>query len=191
MKGQNRFLGNNRTSADYNYRFKVILLGDSKVGKSSIVRRLVEETFHLNYQETAYFDTVTKRVLVNMDEVVLLHIFDTAGLDRYNSLQGSYFQGASGFVIVYDSTRRETFENVKEWIKILRIRCTIEHPTIVVVGNKFDGIQESQVKLEEINELREQEKGIIFFNVSARTGFNLNETIDEMCQNMIKMAKEN
>ncbi len=74
-----------------------------------------------------------------MDEVVLLHIFDTAGLDRFNSLQGSYFQGASGFVIVYDCNRRETFENVREWIKILKLRCTIEEPTIVIIGNKYEG----------------------------------------------------
>jgi hypothetical protein len=71
-KGQNRLLGNNRTSVDYNYRFKVILLGDSKVGKSSIVRRLDEDTFNLNYQETSFFDTINKRIIVNMDEVVLL-----------------------------------------------------------------------------------------------------------------------
>jgi len=58
MKGGNRMLGNNRLSTEYNYRFKVILLGDSKVGKSSIVRRIVDETFNLKYQETAYFDTV-------------------------------------------------------------------------------------------------------------------------------------
>ena len=81
---------------------------------------------------------MTKRFLVNMDEVVLLQIFDTAGLDRYNSLQGSYFQGASGFVIVFDCTRKETFENVRVWIQTLKGRCTVQTPTIVVLGNKYD-----------------------------------------------------
>ena len=81
---------------------------------------------------------MTKRFLVNMDEVVMLQIFDTAGLDRYNSLQGSYFQGASGFVIVFDSTRKETFENVRVWIQTLKGRCTVQTPTIVVLGNKYD-----------------------------------------------------
>ena len=73
-------------STDYNYRFKVILLGDSKVGKSSLVRRLVDESFNTRYEETAFYDTVTKRVMTKDGDVVLLHIFDTAGLDRFDSL---------------------------------------------------------------------------------------------------------
>ncbi len=70
--------------------------------------------------------------------MVLLQIFDTAGLDRYNSLQGSYFQGAAGFIIVFDYTKYETFENVKEWMAKLRLRCTVQQPTIVILGNKYD-----------------------------------------------------
>jgi small GTP-binding protein len=125
--------------------FKVILLGDSKVGKSSLVRRLVDESFNNRYEETAFYDTVTKRVMVDDGDVLLLHIFDTAGLDRFNSLQGSYFQGASGFVIVFDYTRRETFENVKNWIKILKEKATVEDPTILVLGNKIDILDKSKI----------------------------------------------
>ena len=76
----------NRMSSEYNYRFKVILLGDSKVGKSSLVRRLVDESFNNRYEETTFYDTVTKRVMTKDGDVVMLHIFDTAGLDRFDSL---------------------------------------------------------------------------------------------------------
>lgn len=76
--------------------------------------------------------------MVDDGDVVLMHIFDTAGLDRFDSLQGSYFQGASGFVIVFDYTKRETFENVPRWIKVLKERATITDPTIVILGNKID-----------------------------------------------------
>ena len=110
------------------------------MGKTSIVRRIVDEPFNLKYQETAFFDTVNKRVIVNMDEVVLLHIYDTAGLDRYNSLQGSYFHGASGFILVFDYSRRETFENVKSWIQTIRARSTLIDPTIVILGNKYENV---------------------------------------------------
>ena len=91
-----------RTSGDIDYRFKVILLGDSKVGKTSIMRRIVDETFNMKYSETDYFDTVNKRLIINDEHFVLLQIFDTAGLDRYDSLSGSYINGASGFIIVFD-----------------------------------------------------------------------------------------
>ncbi len=136
-------------SADYNYRFKVILLGDSEVGKTSLVRRLVDESFNNRYEETTFYDTVTKRVLTSDGDVVLLHIFDTAGLDRFDSLQGSYFQGASGFVIVFDYTRRETFQNVTKWIEQLRLRATIEEPTIVLLGNKVDVQDKSKYQVTE------------------------------------------
>lgn len=86
---ENRVLG--RQSADLDFRFKVILLGDSKVGKSCIVRRIVDETFNMKYSETHIFDLVNKRMMVDDQYNVLLQIFDTAGLDRYDSLSGSYF----------------------------------------------------------------------------------------------------
>jgi GTPase SAR1 family protein len=73
---------------------------------------------------------------------------------------------------------------VREWINVLRIRCTVEYPTIVIVGNKYDGnvtTTESKVKPQEIEELKEKEKGIIFFNISARTGLNMTEVMEAMC----------
>ena len=142
-----RVIPNNRISADYNFIFKVILLGDSKVGKSSLVKRLIDESFNNKYEETTHYDTVLKRVMTEDGDVVMLHIFDTAGLDRFDSLQGIYFKGAQGFVIVFDYTRSETFQNVTKWIKQLRDRATITDPTIVVLGNKVDIQDKSKIQV--------------------------------------------
>jgi small GTP-binding protein len=138
-----RFL--NRQSVECNHRFKVILLGDSKVGKSSIVRRLVDESFNNRYEETTFYDIANKKIMTEDGDVVLLQIFDTAGLDRFDSLQGSYFQGASGFVIVFDYTRRDSFENVLRWIQTIKDRATVADPTIIVLGNKVDIHDKSKI----------------------------------------------
>ena len=145
-------------SSDLDFRFKVILLGDSSVGKSSIVRRLVDQTFNMKYDETPFFDTVNKKWYLNDGTSVLLQIFDTAGLDRFDSLSGSYFQGASGFVIIFDYLNKETFSNVKKWIRELRMKATVEEPTIVVLGNKKD-VSGSKVKVssKDVDELRAEE----------------------------------
>lgn len=95
-------------------------------------------------------------MLVNDEDIVMLQIFDTAGLDRYDSLQGSYFKGANGFVIVFDYTRRETFENVRKWIEELKLKATVQEPTIVVLGTKKDMNEKNhfKVKPEDIQALQ-------------------------------------
>ena len=137
-KSLERVLFNNRESAEHSFRFKVIMLGDSKVGKSSIIRRFCEQTFNMTYQQTSNYDFVNKKLLVNEQHQVLLQIYDTAGLDRFDSLSGSYFQGASGFVIVFDYSNKQSFDSVRKWISILKLRATVHEPTIVVLGNKCD-----------------------------------------------------
>lgn len=122
------------------YRFKVVLLGDSKVGKTSIVRQLETQTFNNRYNETALYDIVNLRLFIEGQFNVLLQVFDTAGLDRYDSLSGSYFNGASGFVIIFDYQDRSTFEGVRKWIREIKLRAPVQEPSILVLGNKVDGI---------------------------------------------------
>ena len=108
-----------RKSGDHDYRFKVVLLGDSKVGKTSIVRRLVEEAFNLKYEGTQNFDTVDKKWFLDNGTSIVLQIWDTAGLDRYNSLQDSYFNGATGFMVIFDYQNKQTFGNIRNWINVI------------------------------------------------------------------------
>lgn len=132
----------------------MVLLGDSKVGKTSIVRRLVEETFNLKYESTQNFDTVDKKWYLNNGTCIVLQIWDTAGLDRYNSLQDSYFNGASGFVVIFDYQNKESFENIRSWITVIKTKAKVEAPTIVVLGNKCDIKGFSiQVKSEDVDKL--------------------------------------
>jgi small GTP-binding protein len=109
------------------------------------VRRLVDESFNNRYEETTFYDIANKKIMTEDGDVVLLQIFDTAGLDRFDSLQGSYFQGASGFVIVFDYTRRDSFENVLRWIQTIKDRATVADPTIIVLGNKVDIHDKSKI----------------------------------------------
>lgn len=98
----------------------------------------MDEGFNLKYNETSYFDTVNKRIRLTDQTELLLQIFDTAGLDRYDSLSANYFKGASGFIVVFDYTIKQTFENIKKWLNELKKKSTVQEPTIVVLGNKKD-----------------------------------------------------
>jgi len=127
-------------------QFKLVLLGESAVGKSSLVLRFVKGQFH-EYQETtigAAFLTQT----VTVDGVtVKFEIWDTAGQERYHSLAPMYYRGAQAAIIVYDITNRDTFERAKSWVKELD-RQARKDIVIALAGNKFDLSNKRMVEVE-------------------------------------------
>ena len=127
--------------ATYDFMFKVIIIGDSGVGKTSIINRYVKKSFNDSTKPTIGVELNTK--LVEMEEMQnKLQIWDTAGQERFRGVASSYYKGASGVLLVYDITKSETFNNLETWLKEVENNATF-NVVKVIVGNKKD-LQESR-----------------------------------------------
>uniref|UniRef100_A0A3Q2YSH7 small monomeric GTPase n=1 Tax=Hippocampus comes TaxID=109280 RepID=A0A3Q2YSH7_HIPCM len=159
-------------AANKNFQFKLVLLGESAVGKSSLVLRFVKGQFH-EFQEStigAAFLTQT----VSLDDVtVKFEIWDTAGQERYHSLAPMYYRGAQAAIVVYDITNTDTFVRAKNWVKELQRQA---NPNIVIAlaGNKADIADKRAVEHQEAQEYAD-ENGLLFMETSAKTALNVND----------------
>lgn len=111
-------------SRDYDHLFKLLIIGDSGVGKSSLLLRFSDNTFTGSYITTIGVDFKIKTVNID-DEKVKLQIWDTAGQERFRTITSTYYRGTHGVVIVYDVTNGETFANVKRWLHEIDQNCEV------------------------------------------------------------------
>lgn len=124
------------SSVEYDYLFKILIIGDSGVGKSCLLLRFVDDSYTESYISTIGVDFKIKTI--NLDnKVVKLQIWDTAGQERFRTITSSYYRGAHGIIVVYDVTDKLSFDNVKRWlVEIERYAC--EDSVKILVGNKID-----------------------------------------------------
>lgn len=118
------------------HMFKIVIVGDSAVGKSNMLSRFIKNEFNRESKSTVGVELSLKIYNIN-DSIVKVHIWDTAGQERYQSITAAYYKGAKGALIVYDSTRRETFENVDKWYREIKSLCD-KNIVVLLVGNKSD-----------------------------------------------------
>jgi len=154
------------------FQFKLVLLGESAVGKSSLVLRFVKGQF-LEYQESTIGAAFLTQTVCLNDTTVKFEIWDTAGQERYHSLAPMYYRGAQAAIIVYDITNHDSFERAKAWVKELQRQG---NPNIVMAfaGNKVDLAQNRAVSIEEAQAFCD-ENGILYMETSAKTAANVNE----------------
>ncbi|MCQ2818008.1 MAG: GTP-binding protein [archaeon] len=150
-------------------KIKIIFLGDQSTGKSSILNRFVNDKFDENYQATIGLDFNSKIVKIDNQDVRLL-LFDTAGQEKFRSLIQMYTRGSQIILLVYDITRKESFEHIPEWINELT-NVKKEEVIFCLVGNKIDLNEKREVTYEEGKKFADENK-IIFEEVSAKTGDN-------------------
>ena len=131
--------------------FKVIIIGDSGVGKSSILKRAVKNTFDDNYQATVGFEFLLMHFIVN-DFKIKLQIWDTCGQEMYRSLVQGFYRNTSLAVLVYDISRKETYEGLDIWIKDIRSRLDPQVP-IFIAGNKYDLENDRTISSKDAQEL--------------------------------------
>jgi len=153
-------------------QFKLVLLGESAVGKSSLVLRFVKGQFHEFQESTIGAAFLTQTVCLD-DTTVKFEIWDTAGQERYHSLAPMYYRGAQAAIVVYDITNTDTLDRAKNWVKELQRQAS---PNIVIAlaGNKADLTTQRIVEYEEASAYAE-ENGLLFLETSAKTALNVND----------------
>mmetsp|Transcript_24091 Transcript_24091/g.63544 ORF Transcript_24091/g.63544 Transcript_24091/m.63544 type:complete len:209 (-) Transcript_24091:25-651(-) len=151
-------------------KFKVVLLGDEAAGKTSLVRRYMYDTFEDSIQATIGMDFQSKTVYLQ-DRTVRLQLWDTAGQERFRSLIPSYIRDAAAAVVVYDITKRSSFQGTRKWIDDVRAERG-QGAMIALVGSKSDLSAERQVSEAE-GKAQADEMGVTFAETSAKLGTNV------------------
>ena len=168
---------------EYSMIFKMILIGDSGVGKTNILNRYVNDTFSETTKSTVGVELGTKVEEYNNTKIKV-QIWDTAGQERYKSITKTYYKGAKGAFIVYDITNKDTFKNVDKWIQDLR-EFGEDDAAILIVGNKSDLEEKREVTAEEV-----KKKAEIYKMAYCETSALKSKNIDYAFQTLIKLVAE-
>lgn len=167
------------------FQFKLVLLGETAVGKSSLVLRFVKGHFHEHQESTIGAAFLTQTVCLE-DCTVKFEIWDTAGQERYHSLAPMYYRGAQAAVVVYDITSQESFTRAKAWIKELQRQA---NPNIIIAltGNKVDLADKRAVDVDEAQTYADENE-LIFMETSAKTAANVSDVFLAIARKLPKDA---
>ncbi|ETN84184.1 Ras family protein, partial [Necator americanus] len=154
------------------YLFKLLLIGDSGVGKSCLLLRFADDTYTESYISTIGVDFKIRTIELD-GKTIKLQIWDTAGQERFRTITSSYYRGAHGIIVVYDITDQESFNNVKQWLQeIDRYAC--ENVNKLLVGNKCDLTAKRAVETQAAKDYADQ-LGIPFLETSAKSSTNVEQ----------------
>uniref|UniRef100_A0A8C7KQF6 Ras-related protein Rab-35 n=2 Tax=Oncorhynchus kisutch TaxID=8019 RepID=A0A8C7KQF6_ONCKI len=171
---------------DYDYLFKLLIIGDSGVGKSSLLLRFADNTFSGSYITTIGVDFKIRTVEIN-GEKVKLQIWDTAGQERFRTITSTYYRGTHGVIVVYDVTSAESFVNVKRWLHEINQNC--DDVCRILVGNKNDDPNSKVVETTDAQKFAEQ-MSINLFETSAKENINVEEMFNCITELVLRAKKE-
>ena len=173
---------------DYDYIFKIVLVGDTCVGKSCILVRFSDDVFVDNYVTTIGVDFRFKTLIVN-NKIAKIQIWDTAGQERYRSITTAYYRGAAAIIIVCDMTNRDSFYNINNWIEEVSKYIDQDIDKFVLM-NKSDLTSERKIDSDEVSKF-EKEKGIKIMEVSAKTGQGIEKAFVYIIEKLINKNDNN
>ncbi len=171
------------------YIFKIVIIGDAAVGKTSLINRFVEAKFKEDYRPTLGANLLRQNVEIEVDGkqfLCTLVLWDIAGQSRFELIRSLYFKGCVGAFLVYDCTRPKTFENITNiWLNELLIN-TGSRVSFILIGNKIDLKDSQSVLKEEGIELAEEINATEFIETSAKTGENVNNVFKSLSIQILK-----
>ena len=178
----------NEYQQEHKYLFRICLLGDAGVGKTSLLSRFCDNTFKENYNNTIGVDF--RLVTLKHDNIISkIHIWDTAGQERFRSLALNYLNNSHGFIFMYDITDLDSFNNVVNWIN-LALEKNVKTIANFLVGNKCDNEEERKVSREEAENLA-KEKNLFFLETSAKNDNNVQKLFYYFLYELIEYYKKN
>ncbi|XP_051256458.1 ras-related protein Rab-3A [Dicentrarchus labrax] len=180
------------TDQNFDYMFKILIIGNSSVGKTSFLFRYADDSFTPAFVSTVGIDFKVKTIYRN-DKRIKLQIWDTAGQERYRTITTAYYRGAMGFILMYDITNEESFNAVQDWSTQIKT-YSWDNAQVLLVGNKCDMEDERVVAAERGRQLSEQ-LGFEYFEASAKDNINVKQTferlVDIICERMTESLDNN
>jgi Ras-related protein Rab-11A len=170
---------------EYDFLFKVVLIGDSGVGKSNLLSRFTRNEFNLDSKSTIGVEFATRSIQVD-SKTIKAQIWDTAGQERYRAITSAYYRGAVGALLVYDITKQNTFENVTRWLKELRDHAD-SNIVIMLVGNKTDLKHIRAVPTEEAKHYAEENE-LSLIETSALDASNVELAFQDILTKIYKIV---
>ena len=173
----------------YDFIFKIILIGNSSVGKSSIIQRYIQKIFNDEYTCTIGVDFFMKTIDIN-EKLIKLQLWDTAGTERFKSITTGYYRGANAAFVVFDLTSRISFNSISEWIQnYYNYSNPNSEKNVVLIGNKSDLKESREITEEEINKFVVN-NNIKYFETSAKNGENIDECFYYIAEKLMNDMKE-
>lgn len=167
----------------YSYLFKYIIVGDSSVGKSCLLLQFTDKRFKKDHDITIGVEFGTRLIDIN-NQKIKLQIWDTAGQESFKSITRCYYRGSAGALLVYDITKRETFEHIVKWLEEIK-NAANPNITIMLIGNKSDLESSRKVSTEEAM-LFANKHGLMFIETSAKTSVNVELAYINTANNIYK-----
>eukprot|EP00826_Nyctotherus_ovalis_P054897 TRINITY_DN723_c0_g1_i15.p1 TRINITY_DN723_c0_g1~~TRINITY_DN723_c0_g1_i15.p1 ORF type:complete len:207 (+),score=77.79 TRINITY_DN723_c0_g1_i15:129-749(+) len=170
---------------------KVVIIGDSNVGKTSLMQQYIQNTFSCQYKATIGAEFLSKEVLID-DQLVTMQIWDTAGQEKYQSVQRVFYRGTDGCIIVYDLTSPGSFANVEKWREEFFNSANLENTQnfpMVIVGNKADLTMERKVPHEKAVKWCKENGELDHYETSAKTAINVKEAFEGIARKAAEKQK--
>lgn len=171
---------------EYDYLFKVVLIGDTGVGKSNLLSRFTRDEFNLESKSTIGVEFATKNIPID-NKIIRAQIWDTAGQERYRAITSAYYRGAVGALLVYDISRAGTFANVERWLTELRDHAE-QNIVVMLVGNKNDLRHKRQVETEDALKFATEHE-LAFVETSAMDATGVEEGFRRILTEIFKLRK--
>ncbi|XP_067682319.1 uncharacterized protein [Haliotis asinina] len=166
-----------KAASDYDFLFKLVLVGDTGVGKSCLMTRFADDTFSFDTKTTVGVDFKIKTVFVD-GKIIKLQIWDTAGQERYRSFSSNFFRGAHGIILVYSITSKDSFDSVPSWVETVNKSAPVDVSTLLI-GNKSD-LSSERVVGHASGSACAEKFGISFLETSARNSTNVQQAFVTM-----------
>ena len=177
-------------ASKYEYIFKIILIGSSGVGKSSILQRYIQKVFNDSYSCTIGVDFFMKSIDIG-DKSIKLQLWDTAGTEKFRSITTGYYRGANAAFVVFDLTSKPSFKSLNEWIEnYYKYSNPDSEKNVILIGNKSDLVDKREVTEEEIENFA-KDNNIMYFETSAKDGKNIDECFYFISEKLMKQYDSN
>ena len=168
--------------SDFDYTKKILVVGDSTVGKTNFIRMFIENKFYQNYMTTSGIDLKTSNIEIK-NKKIRVQLWDTAGQEKYRAITTNLFLKVQGVLLVYDLTNEESFDNLKSWVKLIKDECG-KQMQMLIVGNKNDLDEQRVIDKNIASEYAKEEK-LEYIETSSKTGDNVQKAITMLCEKVL------